>query len=186
MKIAKRRIDGIRQGYHIKPKHKSVSIGILRFKLSDIPPNGSRDLDHKSGPSHEEYLKFLKRYEQLNTRFPALLDFTFFIMWLADFYYNKELEKVNDKRIIISMPKYLIDILYKEKLFFWNKNMLHDNTDALYNADVYKNERENKPYKESEESEYFVNKLFKISLSKDIYKKSFNKKPINVEILQDA
>lgn len=149
MKIAKRRIDGIKQSYHIKSRQKGIVMGVLKFNFSD-------KLVH---PSYINYPDDeLRRADKVLRTYPQLINFYSFVGTFQEFF---KMSKANDGRVIIYLPKNLIDILRKEQIFYVNDDYVFDNLGILLEvkpSNYLKIERDSK-------------KFFKYYISRDFYDK---------------
>lgn len=180
MKIAKRRIDGIKQGYHIKPKQKGIDVAVLKFNINSVI--NSYDIMNKKYPGDELYkisykedpIRVAKAKKIINA-YPYVFDLEQFINHLKWDIIN---EHIKDGRVIIYMPKNLLLELKKHRFFYIKDNkifFLMDEISELMNEKDLLNSENNNHFK------YFI--------SKELYDKTYLKeyKIYNkVGVLKDA
>jgi len=168
MKILRRRVDGIRQGYHVKSKSPNMPMVVLRTKLSTIQTFLDR-MDEKF-PGDTLYSTPMKDLEPNATvvdtskkvlkAYPYVFNLFDFITEMKGNIYYLEANgiRIKDDRIVIYIPKHLADVLAKAKLFYRKGNIIFDDMGNFPDF-VSSEDSVNLEYK----------KYFKYYISKELY-----------------
>ena len=144
MIIKKRRVDGVVQRYHTRPKKrlsKKITIN-LRMRQIDLLNYGRMDEIKKELD--------ISRVSFLIDKYPLLTEFEYILDILADKYFNCA-KFINEKRLYptkehpdvvyyphtkkdnvkVVMPRYLWNVLQEEKLFYFRNGRMVDNTGMI-------------------------------------------------------